>query len=74
MFGFEDCSFVVQKSKESTSRVVMWREFSLVNSFTCEASFLGPNKGANANLHFNPTMLCLMGRVFCKTLVDYVNN
>ena len=57
MFGFEDCSFVVQKSKESTGRVVMWKEFQLVNSFTLEASFLGPNKGVNAGLHFNPTHL-----------------
>ena len=74
MFGFEDCSFVVQKSKESTSRVVMWREFSLVNSFTLEASFMGPNQGIYANLHFNQTMLVIMGRVFCKTLYDYVKN
>ena len=74
MFGFDDCSFVVQKSKESAARVVMWKEFQLVNSFTLEASFLGPNKGVNAGLHFSPTMLQVMGRVFCKTLVDYVDN
>ena len=74
MFGFEDCSFVVQKSKDATSRVVMWREFQLVNSFTLEASFLGPNRGVNAGLHFNTTHLQIMGRAFCKTLVDYVDN
>jgi len=74
MFGFEDCSFAVQKSRESTARIVMWREFQLVNSFTLEASFLGPSRGVHAGLHFNPTMLQIMGRVFCKTLVDYVDN
>ena len=74
MFGFEDCNFAVQKSRESTARIVMWKEFQLVNSFTLEASFLGPNKGVNAGLHFNPTHLQCMGQVFCKTLVDYVNN
>ena len=47
MFGFEDCSFAVQKAKESTARIVMWREFNLINSYTLEASFLGPNKGEN---------------------------
>mgnify|MGYP001946989130 FL=1 len=57
MFGFEDCSFAVQKSRESTARIVMWKEFQLVNSFTLEASFLGPNQGANSGLHFNQTML-----------------
>ena len=74
MFNFEDCSFAVQKSKESTARIVMWREFSLVNSYTLEASFLGPNRGENAGLHFNPTHLQVMGRFFCKTLVDYACN
>ena len=74
MFGFDDCSFVVQKSKESAARVVMWKEFQLVNSFTLEASFLGPNRGRNSGLHFNTAHLELMGRTFCKTLVDYVDN
>ena len=45
---------MVQKSRESTARIVMWKELQLVNSFTLEASFLGPNKGVNARLHFNP--------------------
>ena len=74
MFSFDDCNFAVQKSKEATARIVMWREFNLINSFTLESSFMGPNKGTNAGLHFNATMLQQMGRNFCKTLVDYVDN
>lgn len=74
MFSFEDCCFAVQKSKETTGRVVMWREFNLINSFTLESSFMGPNRGVNVGLHFNPTMLQTMGRLFCKTLVDYVKD
>ena len=35
----------------------MFKEFNLVNSFTLEASFMGPNKGVHAGLHFNTTML-----------------
>ena len=72
MFNFEDCCFLVQKCKETTARIVMWREFNLINSFTLEASFLGPNKGRHANTHFNVTMLQLVGRQFCKTISDYV--
>ena len=30
-FSFDDCNFTVQKSKESTARVVMWREMGLMN-------------------------------------------
>jgi len=55
MFSFEDCCFAVQKSKETCARIVMWREFSLFNSFTLEISFLGPNKGVNKGSHFNIT-------------------
>ena len=49
----------------------MWREFNLINSFTLEASFCGPTRGLYKGSHFNPTVLEIMGRVFCKTLADY---
>lgn len=62
----------MQKAREATARVVMWREFNLINSFTLEASFCGPSKGSLRGNHFTPTILDIMGRVFCKTLADYV--
>jgi hypothetical protein len=74
MFSFEDCCFAIQKSKETCGRVVMWREFNLINSFTLEVSFMGPNKGALSGLHFNTTHLQQMGKLFCQTLVDYVKD
>ena len=73
-FNFEDCSFVVNKSKEACSRVVMWREFNLINSFTCEASFCGPTKGIYAGHHFNSQIYELVGRMFCKTMVEFTEN
>lgn len=36
IFAYADCNFKVQKSKENTARVVLWREFNLINSFTLE--------------------------------------
>mmetsp|Transcript_33178 Transcript_33178/g.32575 ORF Transcript_33178/g.32575 Transcript_33178/m.32575 type:complete len:89 (+) Transcript_33178:1234-1500(+) len=39
IFSFSDCSFAVQKSKESTARVVMWKELGITNSYTLESSF-----------------------------------
>jgi hypothetical protein len=74
MFTFEDCCFAIQKSKEACARQVMWREFNLYNSYTLECSFMGAKSGVNAGLHFNPTHLQTMGRLFCKTLVDYVQD
>ena len=69
-FSFDDCSFVVHKSKESCSRVVMWREFQLVHSYTCEASFCGPTKGIHSGCHFNTKILEEVGHSFCRTLVE----
>lgn len=74
MFCFEGCCFAIQKSKEACGRQVMWREFNLINSFTLEMSFMGPNRGTNAGLHFNTQMMRQVGRDFCETLVDYVQD
>lgn len=49
----------------------MHKEFNLVNSYTLEASFMGPNRGVFAGLHFNTTHMQMIGRVFCQTLADY---
>jgi hypothetical protein len=71
MFSFEDCCFAIQKSKEACGRIVMWKEFNLINSFTLESSFMGPNRGVHQGTHFNSTMLKEVGRAFCETLVRY---
>ena len=70
-FNFEGCSFNLQKSKESTARVVLWKEYQLINSFTLECSFCGPSKGMHADTHFTIQMLLNLGRNFCRTLVEY---
>lgn len=41
IFNFGDCNFAVQKAKESTARVVMWKEMGITNTFTLECSFCG---------------------------------
>ena len=56
-FSFNGSSFVVHKSKDSCGRVVMWKEFNLINSYTCEASFCGASQGVYKGLHFNIQML-----------------
>ena len=54
VFSFRDCSFKVQRSKESTARVVGFKELGIANSFTLEASFAGANFGAENGRHFTP--------------------
>jgi hypothetical protein len=40
-FKFPDCRFRIEKVKESTARVVVFREFNIMNAFTLETSFFG---------------------------------
>lgn len=73
-FKFDSCNFVVQKAREATARVVMWKEFSLINSFTLETTFCGPTDGRYSNCHFTIQILKDCGKQFCKTLLDYASN
>ena len=73
IFSFAMSSFKVQKSKENTARVVCWREFGLINSFTLEASFGGPSEGQNAWDHFGIEDFELMGAKFVETILDFCN-
>jgi hypothetical protein len=50
VFSFSGCSFRIEKCKESTGRVVVFREFSIMNSFTLECSFHGTNNGPGTPL------------------------
>ena len=40
-FAFNECRFRIEKQKETTARVVVFREFNIPNSFTMECSFFG---------------------------------
>lgn len=51
-FRFYSCKFRVQKSKEKTARVVLWREFNITNCFTLEASFYGYFDQSRETRHF----------------------
>jgi len=40
-FRYFSCKFRIEKSKEKAARIVLWREFDIMNCFTFEASFHG---------------------------------
>ena len=70
-FSFKDCNFTVQKAREGTGRFVVHSEYNVINSYTLEASFFGPDKGLYQDWHFTPTQLSDIGRNFWITLHDY---
>ncbi|KAL1774134.1 cytosolic carboxypeptidase 4, partial [Sigmodon hispidus] len=44
-FTMNSCSFLVEKSRASTARVVVWREMGVSRSYTMESSYCGCNQG-----------------------------
>uniref|UniRef100_A0A7S1K7U0 Peptidase M14 domain-containing protein n=1 Tax=Vitrella brassicaformis TaxID=1169539 RepID=A0A7S1K7U0_9ALVE len=70
-FDFGDCNFRIQKAKEATARVVMYRELSISNSYTLEASFCGSDVDHHSGSHFNTTNYQHMGRMLCSTILEW---
>lgn len=44
-FAFSNCCFTVEKSRESTARVALWRQFGINRSYTLESSYCGADQG-----------------------------
>ncbi|KAM9311507.1 cytosolic carboxypeptidase 3 [Gastrophryne carolinensis] len=71
-FSFSGCKFKVQRSKEGTGRVVMWK-MGIQNSYTLEATFCGSTLGDRHGTHFSTKDLESLGHHFCSVLLDYCN-
>ncbi|KAF5884584.1 cytosolic carboxypeptidase 4-like, partial [Clarias magur] len=44
-FSFNSCNFLVEKSRASTARVVVWREMGVLRSYTMESTYNGCDQG-----------------------------
>jgi len=54
----------MQKSKEATLRISLFKELRMPKVYTLEASFAGPDSGPQAHTHFTTKQLEDMGRDF----------
>lgn len=73
-FDFSSCRFGVQKSKDSTARVSVYKELvTCPNIFTLESTFSGLDQGEQKGMHMNTGMFQNMGRDLCRTLLVYCN-
>ncbi|KAM8960582.1 cytosolic carboxypeptidase 1 [Pelodytes ibericus] len=68
-FSMSSCSFVVEKSKESTARVVVWRELGVQRSYTMESTLCGCDQGKYKGLQIGTKELEEMGAKFCVGLL-----
>ncbi|KAI1904526.1 hypothetical protein AGOR_G00006550 [Albula goreensis] len=68
-FSFNSCSYLVEKSRASTARVVVWREMGVVRSYTMESTFNGCDQGIYKGLQIGSRELEEMGLKFCQSLL-----
>ncbi|XP_076245473.1 cytosolic carboxypeptidase 1 isoform X2 [Calliopsis andreniformis] len=67
-FALPLCSFKVERNKESTARVAIWRQLGVSRSYTMESSFCGCDQGVLAGLHLDTKHLKTIGQDFCQAL------
>ncbi|XP_067411757.1 cytosolic carboxypeptidase 4 [Emydura macquarii macquarii] len=68
-FVMSSCSFLVEKSRESTARVVVWREIGVLRSYTMENTYCGCSHGLYKGLQIGTRELEEMGSKFCLGLL-----
>uniref|UniRef100_A0A2H1X2J4 SFRICE_005994 n=1 Tax=Spodoptera frugiperda TaxID=7108 RepID=A0A2H1X2J4_SPOFR len=67
-FALGSCSFRVERERESTARVTVWRHLGVTRSYTMEASFCGFDRGPFKGFHLNTHHLQSVGSDFCEAL------
>ena len=73
-FCYDYSRFGVQKSKESTARVALYKELvDVPNIFTMESSFAGCDEGPAAGKHLTTDMLETLGHDSCRAILIYCN-
>jgi hypothetical protein len=50
IFDINSCKYAMEKSKETTARIVLRREFGILNSFTLESTYCGMDIGDKKGL------------------------
>jgi len=64
----------MQKSKEATARIALFKELKNVPCiFTMESSFAGIDFGKQKGMHLTTVMLETLGKDLCRTLLIYEN-
>ena len=72
LFDFGASRFGVQKSKESTARVAVFKELKTVPLiYTMESTFSGLDMGPFNGMHISTEMLESMGRDLCRGLLVF---
>lgn len=74
LFSYESSHFRMERFKESTARIVNFKEFNILASYTLEASFLGSDTtDPDSDPHMDQVQLESIGRDLCKQLTIFIS-
>ncbi|KAJ2996878.1 Cytosolic carboxypeptidase 1 [Globomyces sp. JEL0801] len=68
IFDSTSCRFIVERSKETTARVVLRREFGIINSFTLESTYNGVDFGTQKGYQVQIPDLEILGADFGRSI------
>jgi len=71
MFRYRACKYREEVEKMTAARLVIAREFDIMNSFAIEASFYAFLNEERKSIEFSHTMYILMGQYIALTLLEY---
>ena len=76
VFSRKLCSYAVQRSKEATARVVVWRRLGVPLSYTMESTYCGTDQGPHKVSEWRLFSVCAIilhfsvGKVYIYTCVS----
>lgn len=70
IFDYKQCSFKVEHDKLNTARVIIWKEFKVINSFTLESSMYAYKLG-NEVVRFTERDYIRIGEALMEALHEY---
>ena len=72
-FAWRDCTFRLEKAKEATARIVVYKDLGINNSYTMETSMLGPGKDEQGNIeHFKYHHFAELGRTLASVRLNFI--
>lgn len=69
-FSLQETKYQVEKIKEGTARVIVWREIGVINSYCMESTYCGFDQGIYKNTHVSTHHLHEMGHRFCESVLQ----
>ncbi|PAA87586.1 hypothetical protein BOX15_Mlig013964g4, partial [Macrostomum lignano] len=70
-FSWSNCCFAVEKAKEATARVVVWRQMRIQCAYTLEASYSCCDQGLYRGFHMGVRELEEMGAKLAECLIRW---